>query len=135
MTKNMRTLVVVTCVLVALAAITFLVLVGSGIVAEGKAQAVERRKERYGEAQNTVDELAHVVRKWCDEKGLSNPPANLTLIAIDASFSELLDPWGNQYRLVVPGRIHASFDVISFGADGKVGGVDEAEDIVCRRDK
>ena len=39
------------------------------------------------------------------------------------------DPWGNQYQYKSPGD-HGSFDIISFGADGKPGGDGEDADIV-----
>jgi len=35
---------------------------------------------------------------------------------------DLIDPWGIPYELIVPGNINASFDVISWGADGEPGG-------------
>lgn len=31
------------------------------------------------------------------------------------------DPWGNQYQYLYPGE-HSSFDVFSYGADGRLGG-------------
>lgn len=31
------------------------------------------------------------------------------------------DPWGNQYQYLFPGE-HGSFDVFSYGADGRLGG-------------
>lgn len=40
-----------------------------------------------------------------------------------------LDPWQNAYRYVFPGE-HGSFDLFSFGADGKEGGDGEDQDIV-----
>lgn len=39
------------------------------------------------------------------------------------------DPWGNAYRYIFPGQ-HADFDIVSFGADGRFGGVNENEDVV-----
>lgn len=38
------------------------------------------------------------------------------------------DPWGNPYQYARPGR-EGAFDVYSFGADGREGGVDEDADI------
>ncbi len=43
---------------------------------------------------------------------------------------ELLDPWGNQYILVVPADKNIDFDVVSYGRDGAPGGEGEDEDIV-----
>lgn len=39
-----------------------------------------------------------------------------------------LDPWDNQYIYRMPGQ-HAGYDIISFGADGKLGGDGEQSDI------
>lgn len=38
------------------------------------------------------------------------------------------DPWGNKYMYRMPGE-HGDYDLMSFGKDGKAGGVDEAADI------
>lgn len=46
------------------------------------------------------------------------------------SQDELLDPWGRQYVLVIPGTKNVSFDVVSYGADGQPGGEGEDADVV-----
>lgn len=38
------------------------------------------------------------------------------------------DPWGNDYKYVVPGT-HGPFDIVSLGSDGKEGGEGEAKDV------
>jgi hypothetical protein len=38
------------------------------------------------------------------------------------------DPWGNPYVYTFPG-INGDFDLVSYGADGEAGGVDENADI------
>jgi len=43
---------------------------------------------------------------------------------------DLLDPWGNPYVLVIPGRKNFDFDVVSYGADGQPGGTGENADVV-----
>ena len=40
-----------------------------------------------------------------------------------------LDPWGNPYIYTYPG-VHGSYDIVSLGADGKVGGEKNDADIV-----
>ncbi len=40
-----------------------------------------------------------------------------------------VDPWGNAYVYVCPG-IHLEYDIMSYGADGVIGGDDENKDIV-----
>jgi hypothetical protein len=42
---------------------------------------------------------------------------------------DIMDPWGNPFEIKVPGEINASFDVISLGEDGEVGGEDVNADI------
>jgi general secretion pathway protein G len=42
----------------------------------------------------------------------------------------LKDPWGRQFILIVPGQKNSSFDVVSYGADGKPGGGGEDADII-----
>ena len=46
------------------------------------------------------------------------------------SANDLLDPWGNEYDILIPGDINADFDIISFGADGKPGGDGDNADIL-----
>jgi general secretion pathway protein G len=42
---------------------------------------------------------------------------------------DIIDPWGNPFEVIVPGEINASFDVISFGEDGEIGGENANADI------
>ncbi|MFG0328669.1 MAG: type II secretion system major pseudopilin GspG [Phycisphaerales bacterium] len=42
---------------------------------------------------------------------------------------ELLDPWGNEFMIVVPGERNFDYDIVSYGSDGKPGGEGEDEDI------
>lgn len=42
---------------------------------------------------------------------------------------DLVDPWGNNFEILVPGDINASFDIISFGEDGEQGGDETNADI------
>ena len=43
----------------------------------------------------------------------------------------LLDPWGNEYVLLIPSENgNADFDIVSYGADGVPGGEGEDADIV-----
>jgi len=41
----------------------------------------------------------------------------------------LLDPWGNPYGYLIPGR-HGAFDLFSLGADKVEGGEGEDRDLV-----
>ena len=42
---------------------------------------------------------------------------------------DIVDPWGNNFEILVPGDINASFDIISFGEDGEQGGEEANADI------
>ncbi len=42
----------------------------------------------------------------------------------------LLDPWGKQFILRIPGQQNVDFDIVSYGADGKPGGENEDADII-----
>tara|TARA_R110002167_G_scaffold366448_1_gene597405 strand:- start:27258 stop:27653 length:396 start_codon:yes stop_codon:yes gene_type:complete len=41
-----------------------------------------------------------------------------------------LDPWGNPYVYSTPGEDGAPYKIMSYGADGQAGGVENNEDIV-----
>ncbi|MFH1097158.1 MAG: type II secretion system major pseudopilin GspG [Candidatus Desantisbacteria bacterium] len=42
-----------------------------------------------------------------------------------------MDPWGNPYRYTCPGNVNpTSYDLLSYGADGKEEGEGDAKDIV-----
>ncbi|HIA71566.1 MAG TPA: type II secretion system protein GspG, partial [Phycisphaerales bacterium] len=42
---------------------------------------------------------------------------------------DIIDPWGNQFEILVPGNVNFSYDVISWGEDGESGGEDINADI------
>lgn len=44
--------------------------------------------------------------------------------------ADLLDPWGNEYVLVIPGSVNYDFDIVSYGADGRQGGEGDDADII-----
>lgn len=41
-----------------------------------------------------------------------------------------LDPWKNQYVYIIPGENGNPYKIMSYGADGQPGGIDNNEDIV-----
>lgn len=41
-----------------------------------------------------------------------------------------MDPWGNPYVYTVPGEEGNPYKIMSYGADGKVGGTDDNKDII-----
>lgn len=42
----------------------------------------------------------------------------------------MLDAWGVPFTIVVPGAKNVTFDIISYGKDGKPGGEGEDEDVI-----
>lgn len=71
-----------------------------------------------------------------DSEGLDaliSPPADLEEEKWAGSYlkrSELFDPWDNPYIYVEQGEVNiGSYDLISYGADGELGGEGENEDI------
>ncbi len=91
-------------------------------------------------AQTEAAALANQVRLYMTEAGMSRCPEDFDLEVLTegddpllGSKSDLLDPWGNAYVLVVPGVANFDFDVMSYGADGQPGGELENKDIVNGR--
>ncbi len=56
---------------------------------------------------------------------VDTPPSASYHLPLDAA----RDPWGNMMQLVVPGPDGHPFEVISLGADGRVGGEGEDADL------
>ncbi len=44
--------------------------------------------------------------------------------------SSLVDPWGNNFILVMPGQRNKDFDIVSYGSDKAPGGEGDAKDII-----
>ncbi len=65
------------------------------------------------EALVTQTDVSPVPRQWRKEGYLPELPQ---------------DPWGNEYIYISPGESHA-YDIVTLGADGARGGIDEGEDI------
>jgi general secretion pathway protein G len=86
-------------------------------------------------AKAEVNEIAKQVQLWCVDHGLTRPTDDfdLSMLASGATpylkASDLIDPWGNPYIILVPGERNPDFDVVSYGADGQPGGDGENADI------
>jgi len=64
------------------------------------------------------------------EKPVIEPiPRSYTKDGYLDSQSVPLDPWGNKFVYLVPGRAGESFEIISYGKDGEPGGIDDAADL------
>ena len=86
-------------------------------------------------AKAEVNEIAKQVQLFCVDNGLTRPSDDfeLGMLASGATpylkASDLTDPWGNGYVILVPGERNPDFDVVSYGADGQPGGEGENVDI------
>ncbi len=99
-----------------------------------------RLLSRIGQAKTSVakaevNELANQVRLWCVDNGVTRPSDDFEFSVLTGSADpyvkpkDLIDPWGHDYIIVVPGEQDPDFDIISYGADGQPGGDGENTDI------
>jgi general secretion pathway protein G len=108
---------------------------------QAAAQAVGTAK--HAAAQSMVSAVAQAVELYHLEMGLSNVQDDfvleLLLLTPDDGGApggpflrradDIIDPWGNQFDILVPGNMNDSYDVISWGEDGKPGGQGANADI------
>lgn len=104
--------------------------------------------QRVGQSKQSVaaanaSSLATGFKTMMADCGWSRVPDNISIDALWEKPSDatgwkgpyvenadaLKDPWGNKYRLEVPGTRNVDFDVVSLGFDNKPGGDDENADI------
>ncbi len=88
-------------------------------------------------AATQVASIAQQVRLYMVESGMSRCPTDFDLVVLTEGedpildAAGLLDPWGNPFVLIVPGNVNFDFDVMSYGADGQLGGeLSEDKDVV-----
>lgn len=94
-------------------------------------------KGKVGVAQSEVASIAQQLNLYLLDNGLSKVPEDLEIDVLAQGTDpylrpkDLIDPWGNPYRLIVPGVENvADFDIVSFGSNGEPGGEGEDKDIV-----
>jgi general secretion pathway protein G len=103
---------------------------------------------RIGQSKQSVAKvnagtLANNMRLFIADHGKPEPGASITILwerpstVAEGSYQPyvesaeaLVDPWGHQFILKIPGEKNIDFDIISYGADGQAGGTDENADIV-----
>ncbi len=107
-----------------------------------------RLLSRVGSAKQTAAKakaatIAKTVNLYILDMGLSSPSDDFDLEVLllhpdDGGgpsgpylerADDIIDPWGNNFEILVPGDINASFDIISFGEDGEQGGEEANADI------
>jgi general secretion pathway protein G len=87
-------------------------------------------------AQSEVASIAQQVYLYLLDSSASTAPAGMSLMVLTQEPDpylrpmDLVDPWGNPYVLIAPGVVNPDFDVVSFGADGKLGGTGDNADVV-----
>ncbi len=106
----------------------------AAVVAPRVGRFLGRANDKRARAE--AASMANQVRAYMVESGLSKCPEDFELEVLTlgdnpylGKKSDLLDPWGNAYVIVVPGVVNFDFDIMSYGADGAVGGEGDAKDI------
>lgn len=98
---------------------------------------------KHAAAQSKASAIAQAVELYHLELGLSKVQDDfdleLLLLPPDdggapggpflQKADDIIDPWGNQFEILVPGNVNFSYDVISWGEDGESGGEDINADI------
>lgn len=87
---------------------------------ENISTSLELFKLDNGRYPGTQDGLAALVRKTGDYRNWNGPYLKGAKLPAD--------PWGNAYQYRYPGR-HGEFDIFSLGADNRLGGTDEDQDV------
>jgi len=93
-------------------------------------------KAKTSIAQREVSQIAQEIQIWMADQGMSRLPDDFDLIILAEGDNrtlnpeDLMDPWDQQYIVLIPGEKNPDFDVISYGADGEPGGEGEDQDIV-----
>lgn len=115
-------------------AVTIVALLAA-IVAPRVYRFIFRANASKAKAEST--QLAQNVKLYMTESGMSRLPADFDLVWLTEgadpyleSKKDLIDPWGNNYVIRVPGTDGRDFDVLSYGADGQPGGEGEDADII-----
>jgi len=86
-------------------------------------------------AKAEVNEIAKQVQLFCVDGGITTPGDDFELDMLTTGTtpylkaSDLTDPWGHAYIILVPGERNPDFDIVSLGADGQQGGEGENADI------
>jgi general secretion pathway protein G len=87
-------------------------------------------------AKTEATQLAQLVKLYLTTNGVSTMPDGFELVWLTEgpspqleSKKDLMDPWGHEYQLIMPGTEGRDFDIVSLGADGKTGGDGENADI------
>lgn len=99
----------------------------------------EQQKESYLKpaiAKNEILKIMRAVLIYEQEQGTYPPSGNLQFLrtykpVTEVAFPEFspTDPWGKLYIFSVPGQNNLPYSIITYGADGKPGGLDSSSDL------
>ena len=103
-----------------------------GIAGRFNQSKRELAKSQIGLIDGQVQAYYTQTSSWPpSDKGLqvlTSPDANPSA-AYYLKQDQLLDPWNNPFYIVVPGPDGHPYELISYGADGQPGGIDENADL------
>lgn len=92
-------------------------------------------------AQVEVSAIHKQVGLYLIEKSNGTLPDDFELIELTQgedpylnNADDLIDPWGNEYIILIPGEYNYDFDIISYGAKGQPGGEGDEADIISGQD-
>lgn len=99
------------------------------------------RSSKRKTAQIEANALHRQVELFMIERGGGSLSADFDLIELTQgddpylnNKDDLIDPWGNEYDIYVPGEYNIDFDIVSYGLNGMQGGEDDDEDIISGKD-
>ena len=103
----------------------------AGLVAPQLLKRLGEAKE--DQARNEASAIAQQVKIYLTEKRETSVGSDfdLSLLVPDylESTDDLVDPWGHNYVILVPGTNGRDFDIVSYGKGGTPGGEGEDTDI------
>jgi general secretion pathway protein G len=107
----------------------------AAVIAPRLLHFIGTSKASKAKAESTS--IANTVKLYLTENGASSLPDGFELLVLIEGPTpllerkqDLIDPWGHEYVLRVPGEDGRDWDIISYGADGQPGGDGENADIV-----
>ena len=103
------------------------------LVAPKLLQNIWKAKQKVAKAE--VASISQQLGLYLADNGLTKPTDDMDLSVLTQSSSpylkpsDLIDPWGKPYILLVPGESGGDFDIVSLGANGEPGGEGEDADV------
>ncbi len=77
--------------------------------------------------------IAQQINLYMVDNSITQLPSDFDLQVLVGKYlnkaGDLVDPWGHDYIVLVPGDVNPDFDVISYGRDGEPGGTGEDADV------